>query len=205
MARGRVRDVARKGQIPTGSLLPHMKDRTDEYLLAAIKEDQEKAFRVVFNRYYPMVLSFCRHFLGNDFEEAAEDVFIKLWTGRKRFYCVEGSLKPLLYTLSRRTIIDRLKSRQPLREAERLSETLASPDPSPSDIAAFKDDAVLIREKIGRLPEKRGKIFRLSRYDGLSAKEIAIQEGIAETTVKKHIQLALEDLRRADSPKKSGN
>ena len=74
---------------------------SDEGLLVGIKNDSEKAFKALFDRYYPMVLTFCRRVIGRGEEasDAALEVFVKIWTERQRLYCKEGSLKPVIYTV----------------------------------------------------------------------------------------------------------
>ena len=49
---------------------------------------------------------------------------------------------------------------------------------------------------IDGLPPQRKKVFELSRFQGLSHKEISAQLGIAEKTIATHIRLALQDLRK---------
>ena len=141
---------------------------SDEGLLVGIKNDSEKAFRALFDRYYPMVLTFCRRVIGRGEEasDAALEVFVKIWTERQRLYCKEGSLKPVIYTVSKNTVIDILRKR-----------------------------------KLEKIPETRRKIFKMSRLEGLSNKEIADEENIAQNTVKKHIHLAITDLKKSDNLK----
>jgi RNA polymerase sigma-70 factor (ECF subfamily) len=52
-----------------------------------------------------------------------------------------------------------------------------------------------IEQAIASLPEKMREIFNLSRKQQLSYKEIAIQLGISEETVRKQISNALQRLR----------
>ena len=49
---------------------------------------------------------------------------------------------------------------------------------------------------IERLPKRRKRIFRMSRLDGMSNKEIAEALGLSTRTVEHQIYLALRELRR---------
>lgn len=54
----------------------------------------------------------------------------------------------------------------------------------------------MVYAEISRMPEKRRRIFMMSREDGLSNQEIADRLGISRRTVEAHISAALRDLRR---------
>ena len=53
----------------------------------------------------------------------------------------------------------------------------------------------LAEQAIEKLPDKRKLVFKLSRYDGLSNKEIAGQLHLSKRTIENHIQQALKSLR----------
>lgn len=176
---------------------------SDEGLLVGIKNDSEKAFRALFDRYYPMVLTFCRHVIGRGEEasDAALEVFVKIWTERQRLYCKEGSLKPVIYTVSKNTVIDILRKRKLSSTNDSISESIASAEPTPEENLSAKDLQAIISAELEKIPETRRKIFKMSRLEGLSNKEIADEENIAQNTVKKHIHLAITDLKKSDNLK----
>ena len=55
-------------------------------------------------------------------------------------------------------------------------------------------------DAIEELPPRRRDIFRMSRFEYMTAKEIAGRTGLSVRTVEKHIELALRDLRSRLSP-----
>ncbi|MNL33690.1 RNA polymerase sigma factor [compost metagenome] len=57
-----------------------------------------------------------------------------------------------------------------------------------------------IRNLADQLPGKYGEIFRLSRYEQLSNKEIAQQMGISEKTVENQMTIALKKLKEKLGP-----
>ena len=52
----------------------------------------------------------------------------------------------------------------------------------------------LLMQGISKMPPRRQLIFRMSRYEHLSNREIAERLGLSVRTVDKHIELALKDL-----------
>jgi RNA polymerase sigma-70 factor (ECF subfamily) len=50
-------------------------------------------------------------------------------------------------------------------------------------------------DAIARFPEKRAKIFRMRRFQGMSHAAIASATGLTKKGIEKHMQRALSDLR----------
>lgn len=72
--------------------------------------------------------------------------------------------------------------------------TLESCDPH----ALFESDVqTILRDTLGSLDRKTDRIFALSRFNGLTNAEIAVELGISEKTVEYHISKALKALRVA--------
>ena len=53
----------------------------------------------------------------------------------------------------------------------------------------------IINETLNSLPEQTQRIFRMSRYEQMSVKEIAEKMGVSSKTVEYHITKALKELR----------
>lgn len=68
---------------------------------------------------------------------------------------------------------------------------------SPERQAAARQDLKLAITIIGDMPAKRREAFTLRKIEGLSQREIAQRMGISESTVEKHIGLALQTLMSA--------
>ena len=64
------------------------------------------------------------------------------------------------------------------------------------DSVQFHELDVRIRKFIASMPEQRRKVFLLSRYRGLSNKEIADMLGLSVRTVDRHINMALTSLKK---------
>ncbi len=69
--------------------------------------------------------------------------------------------------------------------------SLHAPDRPQVDRVADQDALVRLRRAVARLPPKCQLVFMLSRFDGLSHRQIASKLGISAKMVEKHIARAL--------------
>jgi RNA polymerase sigma-70 factor (ECF subfamily) len=75
-------------------------------------------------------------------------------------------------------------------------ENVPSPDPSPAEDAARNENFALLRECIGRLPEKHRQIILLRFYEDASLPDMANVLGCPVGTIKSRLHHALENLRK---------
>ena len=79
-----------------------------------------------------------------------------------------------------------------IREINYSIMSLEACDPS----TIYTDDINhIINETLNSLPEQTQRIFRMSRYEQMSVKEIAEKKGVSSKTVEYHITKALKELR----------
>lgn len=70
-------------------------------------------------------------------------------------------------------------------------------EPSPEQQASARQDLRRVNELIAALPAKCREAFMLRKVEGLSQRNVALQMGISESTVEKHISRALRTLMAA--------
>ena len=166
---------------------------TDQEITTEIRNGNMLAYKQLFLKYYVPVRRFLTVIL-NDFEMArdmAQDIFLKVWLNRETL-TEEKSIKSLVYTMARNAAINYLKQ-EDARKVRGIEEyALLSTESVEKVEAASLQKYILF--KVARMPEKRRKIFMMSRYECLKNKDIAVRLGISVRTVEKHIELALRDL-----------
>lgn len=177
--------------------MPALSNYTDEDLISLLKTNSRVAFTEIYKRYWDRmyVVAFNKTGHSKDAEEIIQDIFLDLWKRRDTLE-ITRSLEAYLATAVRYRVINRMavKNRIIREELNDTHENLFITQPGWIDSTDFEKQ---LTETIERLPEKCRLVFRLSRAEGLSHKEISRQLGIAEKTVESHLSRALRSLRSA--------
>ena len=182
-----------------------MLTETDKYLVSAIQKGDYQAFKMLFDSYYPGLCRFARRYVrvNETAEDLVSDLFVKLWE-QPRAMAANVSLKGYLYRSVYNSSMNYLtRTRSKFRDLDpetvsKLHELMPQTidDLPASGLLAGELDAE-IEKAIDRLPAECGRIFKLSRSEELSHREIAQQLNISENTVKVQIYRALAKLREA--------
>ena len=176
------------------SLVHH---HTDENLLDLLKTNSREAFTEIYKRYWDRMYIVAYNKLGNteDAEEIIQDIFLDLWKRRKTLE-ISKTLEGYLATAVKYKVINwmAVKNRIIREELNDAHENILFTQPGWIDFADFQKQ---LTDTVERLPEKCRLVFKLSRSEGLSHKEIASRLGIAKKTVESHLSRALSSLRSA--------
>ncbi|MES1225858.1 MAG: RNA polymerase sigma-70 factor [Bacteroidota bacterium] len=168
-----------------------------QILLARIAEDDEQAFRAIFEHYkapfYAIAFKMTRS--ADIAEEIVQDVFVTLWikrnlavTAKKPENYLYAILYNSVYTHFRRIVQEhKLKSKiaQVEDKIENRIETLL----------LEKENRTILENIISRLPPQQRLIYKLAKQEGVSREEIARQLNISPNTVRNHLATAVNYLR----------
>lgn len=170
----------------------------DRELVQLMRSGDERVLVEIYDRYWEKMLAVAFNRLGNqeDAEECVQDVLYKLWKLRDNFSLAKDELANYLARAIRNqsfNIIDR-------RNRERAkTEGYAPVDRanllSPEREMIVRELQQQIDKAINALPTQCQLVFKLSRQDGLSNKEIAEKLRLSENTVKSHLKKANKDIR----------
>jgi len=170
---------------------------TDQELTDSLKKGDQAAYTEIFSRYNKLLYSHTYNKL-RDREEAKDivhDVFYSLWANREKSL-PQTNLIGYLFTATRYKIAD-LLSRKQVQDRYIVSlQDFIDLSPEYSDHLVRKNQLRdIIEEEISALPKRMQEIFRLSRFEQLSHKEIAEKLNITEETSKDQVKKALKILR----------
>ena len=175
---------------------------TDKELFSKIKKGDEKAFDILFRKYYAPLARFAMMFTKN--EENADEVvqafFVKLWQQRTKLK-INSSVKSYLYTSVRNTALNFIKKEQTRTMYE---EGFVQTEKEPETVQIENEDFNKIyQEAVEKLPERTREVFILSKNEGLSYNEIADFLQISAKTVENNMGIAFKKLREFLMPYKS--
>ncbi|MCX2475863.1 RNA polymerase sigma-70 factor [Pedobacter sp. MC2016-05] len=169
----------------------------EKILLQKIAGGDEIAFKHVFELYKNRVYSFVVRFVHSkaDAEEIVQDTFFTIWQKRDTLPNIEHP-RNYIYTIVRNKTYNYLN--QAAKNQKILAQLWANMQVESNGIEEqtdFKDSEMLINRGLANLSEQKQQIFKMSRFDGLSHEEIALQVGLSKSRVKNVIVDVLKYLR----------
>ena len=163
-----------------------------------MQNDDQTGFDQLFEMYHEKIYYFSLHYgLGPaDSQEIVQEVFVKFWHSRKKID-PSKNVQAYLYKIAKNVILDEFKRRVKQKAAEDYQFRLLQAENYTQHAVVYNELERLVTKILRELPEKRRLAFELSRYEGLSNKEIAREMGITVKTVETHLALALQSFRVA--------
>ncbi|MCB9014971.1 MAG: RNA polymerase sigma-70 factor [Lentimicrobiaceae bacterium] len=174
----------------------------DLFLLQKLKEGDIHALEVIFNKHYNNLSKYLQILFKNELlvEHIAQDIFIYLWENREQLQ-IRDSLESYIYTAGRYRALNQLRNAK-LQEAVREKLSVSAGDDLYHVDAELEKQELkqLIDEAVSMLPPRCQQIFRLSREEEMSYREIAEYLHISCNTVEGQMAIALKKLRSVLKP-----
>ncbi len=167
----------RDGLIRPRSLL---RAHRDERLVAQLRAGNEHAFEVLFDRYRPRLLAFCRGMLRSS--EDAEDVLQEVFTAAHAAILAderEIEVRPWLYRIARNRCLNHMRKQRP-ECRDTLDDRPDTNGASTEEHAQQREDLRDLVANIRDLPEAQRSALLMRELENLSYKQIAAS---LETTV----------------------
>ncbi len=171
---------------------------TDDQLVAFLTKGDQQAFAEIYRRYAEKLAGFAASKLYSldDARDILHDVFVKLWENRAEI-TISSNLQSYLFAVMRHKIVDKIRKNITREEYAAVRQSL---------VDAFQEDLIekqveanelkrSIEKSLNQLSPRVKEIYRLSREEGLSNREIAEKLSLSEQTVKNQLSAALKHLR----------
>ncbi|MFZ4861787.1 RNA polymerase sigma factor [Sphingobacterium sp. Mn56C] len=169
---------------------------SDEELFLGIQAGDYRAFTEVYNRFVEPLFSYSLRIKidTEDREDAIQEVFSSLW--RRREELKIDNLGAWLHMSIRKQALYQIRKKKYSNQYTQSIIDFVSPyyDPILGAIQE-KELQAYIDQQLNLLPPRAQEVFRLSRQDHLSHKEIGEKLAISEKTVRKQIQNVLKVFR----------
>lgn len=167
---------------------------SDAALAAGLDARDPAALAAFYDRYAGFALAVALRILRDrqEAEEAVQDAFWQIWSGRVRYDPLRGKFRTWVFTVARSRALDRLRRRAPAEGPIRARDL--------SSAVSGSEDAELqtgLLRLLGRLTRDQRDAVVLAFYEGLTHNEIAERLGEPVGTVKSRIRRGLLELRAA--------
>ena len=175
-----------------------MDNMVPKNILLRLSNDDEKAFEFIYWKYNAHVYNFANSLLYSPkiAQDITQNVFLKIWEKRHEIN-PEQNFNAYLFTIARNMVYketeQKLLSEQSLRQLQEEEDVL---DMSTIQTLDYHFTEELCRSLVEELPPARREIFKLSRFERLSNKEIALRLSISERTVETQLYRATCFLKR---------
>ena len=158
---------------------------SDKELLQLIAESNSEAFAMLYRRYWEDLFVTAARALRDKegAEDVVQDVFLSLWNRRGEL-AVEGSLAAYLHTSVRYKAIPHIEKNITRRDYLALLADVSVNFLPPNAIVnlQLKELQQIIDNTVIKMPPKMQQVYRLSRQQQLSHKEISEQMNVAIQT-----------------------
>jgi RNA polymerase sigma-70 factor (ECF subfamily) len=170
----------------------------DHEIVWRIRQGDVKQFESLFRSSYASLVRYAKTLIKDQdsAEEIVQDLFFRLWQDKEKIK-IESSLNGYLFRSVHNKCLHYIEhSRVVERHVEEISAHQRDSQETPSDILHYKELQARIAKILERLPERCGRIFCMSRFEGLKYSEIAEKLSVSVKTVESNMGRALKEFRK---------
>ncbi|WP_131535683.1 RNA polymerase sigma factor [Pedobacter nototheniae] len=176
------------------TLLVEPQDSAD--LINRLKTGDKGAYEKIYFLFSKSLLSAAYKKTGDKIiaEELVQNIFISLW--EKRLSAEIQNLQSYLFGSLKFSVINHIRKQvMENKYIEYKNLNYSENHQDTANIVSLNDLSGLIEEGINSLPEKTQEVFRLSRYEHQTTKDISAELNISEKAVEYHITRSLKRIK----------
>ena len=171
----------------------------DAGLLVELAQGDEKAFSLLFKKYYKDLVLFGGNFLPDRCacEDIVQSVFLRLWNERHLLH-IKTSLKSYLLKSVQNACFDEIQHKQVIRKHENYVLSFANmiKDMDTENYILYSDFQQHLQQALDKIPATCRETFELNRFEGMKFREIADKLQISQRTVEVRISKAIDILKK---------
>ncbi|MDY0099468.1 MAG: RNA polymerase sigma-70 factor [Bacteroidales bacterium] len=170
----------------------------DSEILRRIRQGDIKQFESLFRSSYVALVRYAKTIVRDQdtAEEIVQDLFFRLWQDKEKLK-IKSSLNGYLFRAVHNRCLHFIDHCRVVENyARELSIQAGENMENPSEIMYYKELQEKVAAVIEKLPERCGKIFCMSRFEGLKYSEIAQKLSISVKTVEANMGRALREFRK---------
>jgi RNA polymerase sigma-70 factor (ECF subfamily) len=128
-------------------------------------------------------------------DEVVTDVFVKIWTNRKKLMMVQN-IEAYLFTITKRESLNYIRNhRLNSHTFLQLNQDLRLMNSDPEQEMISREIIDVIESAINELPEKCKLVFRMVKENGMKYREVAQLLEISEKAVEMHMGKAFKRIK----------
>jgi RNA polymerase sigma-70 factor, ECF subfamily len=170
----------------------------DTEIIGRIRNGDVGQFESLFRSSYVSLVRYAKTLIKDHdtAEEIVQDLFFRIWQDKEKLN-IESSLNGYLFRSVHNRCLHYIEHNKVVeRHAEEMSYHQTETQESPSDILNYKELQEKVAMILERLPERCGRIFTMSRFEGLKYSEIAEKLSVSVKTVEANMGRALKEFRK---------
>ena len=171
----------------------------EKQLMEAAQRGELPAATELVDRHYPAIYAFLRRLSGSDSDAAdlTQKTFVRVWPALARF-AARSSVKSWLHGIAHHVYLDWRRGQHRLEmRPDEWWVACADERATPDSTAADADEAAGLYAAVEQLEADLRSTVHLHHYQGLTLDETADALGIATSTVKYRLRMALQRLKAA--------
>jgi RNA polymerase sigma-70 factor (ECF subfamily) len=160
--------------------------KSDEELMLDYKRGNEESFRVLYEKYSPLVYGFIKRRLR---ESEVDDLYQKVWRQlhEKRELFWDQPFAPWFFVMIKNLLVDEYRSL--------ARRSAPPPDELVEELCLRLSEKMDIEDLLQRLPEESRNLVRKYYLEGVSYEELEQESGLSQTNLRQRLSRALRGLR----------